>query len=134
MRQIEFLIWFPYLRIYSLIRNLPQEKEPYKVFRNHISHVTPLKSPLFLLSCSCSRPPLSGSSFLPFLFHLYKNCKCSTRISKQKSFQHDIIKLIKFLVINIQFLLCILFARVDLLRILIINYINYKNINPLRVN
>jgi hypothetical protein len=133
MRKVEFLIRFPYVRICPLTHNLLQGRELCKVFRNHIARVTPLKSPLFLLCYSCSMPPLSGSSFLPFLFHLNENCKCSMKIDKQKSFQHDIIKLVSFLGINIQFLLAISLTRVDLLGILIINYKNYKNINPLKV-
>lgn len=134
MRKVESLARFPYMRISSLIHNLLQGRKPYKVFRTHTAHVTPLRSALFPLNYSCSMPPLSGSFLFPFLFHLEENCKCSTKINMQKSFQHDTINLISFFGINIQFLLTILSARVDLLGIFIINYINYKNINSLKVN
>lgn len=129
MRKVESLARFPYMRIYSSIHNLSQGRGPYKFFRIHTARATPLRSPLFPLSYSYSRPPLSSSSFFPFLYHLKENCKSLIKINKQKSFQHDIINSISLIGTNIQFLLVILSTRIDLLGIFIINYINYKNIN-----
>jgi len=134
MRKVESLARFPYMRICSLIHNLLQGRKPYKVFLTHTAHVTPLRSALFPLNYSCSMPPLSGSFLCPFLFHLEENCKCSTKINKQKSFQHDIMNLISLIGTGIQFSLLLISTRVDLLGISSINYINYKNINSLKVN
>ncbi len=134
IRKVESLGRFPYMRICSLIHNLLQGREPYKVSRIHTSHATLLRSPLFPLSYSYSRPPLSGSSLFPFLYHLKKKCKCFVKINKQKSFHHGIMNLISLIGIDIQFSLLVLSTRIDLVGIFIINYKNYKNINSLKVN